>query len=93
MKARARKQCREAEAKQELDAYDDALKKARGEIFAEQEEARKVVLDERASLLKAMRGQEQEEVAEAKKRIAPSWKPGAWKLSGRRPRWPAISRA
>ncbi len=60
----------EAEAKQELDSYNDALRKARGEIYAQQEEARKVVLDERARLLKAMRGQVQVEVAAAKKRIA-----------------------
>jgi F0F1-type ATP synthase membrane subunit b/b' len=68
--ARAEAAAAEAEAKQELDSYNEALRKARGEIYAEQEEARKVVLDERARLLKAMRGRAQEDVAAAKKRIA-----------------------
>ena len=74
--ARAEAIAAEAEAKQELDSYNDALRKARGEIYAKQEEARKVVLDERARLLKAMRGQVQEEVAAAKKRIAVDLKAG-----------------
>jgi|SRR5580704_1065141 F0F1-type ATP synthase membrane subunit b/b' len=68
--ARAEAAAAEAEAKQELDSYNEALRKARGEIYAKQDEARKVVLDERTRLLKAMRGQVQEEVADAKKRIA-----------------------
>src|SRR5271167_4021128 len=53
----------EAEARQELDAYHEALKKARGEIYAEQEAARQVVLEDRAKLLKAMRSRAMEEVA------------------------------
>jgi F0F1-type ATP synthase membrane subunit b/b' len=60
----------EAEAQQELDAYRDALRKARGEIYAEQEASRQVALDSRAQLLKAMRGRAQEDVATAKRRIA-----------------------
>jgi F0F1-type ATP synthase membrane subunit b/b' len=68
--ARAEAAAAEAEAKQELDSYNDALRKARGEIYAQQEEARKVVLDERARLLKAMRARAQEDVTAAKKRIA-----------------------
>jgi len=74
--ARVEAAAAEAEAKQELDSYNDALRKARGEIYAQQEEARKVVLDERARLLKAMRGQVQQEVAEAKKRIAAEFESG-----------------
>ena len=58
----------EAEARQELDAYHEALRKARGEIYAQQEAARQVVLDERAKLLKAMRGRAMEEVAVAKQK-------------------------
>lgn len=68
--ARAEAAAAEAEAKQELDSYNDALRKARGEIYAKQEGARQAILDERARLLKAMRGQVLEEVADAKKRIA-----------------------
>lgn len=60
----------EAEAKHEADAYHEALKKARGEIYLEQEAARQTVLDERSRLLKAMRSRGQEEVEAAKKRIA-----------------------
>jgi len=60
----------EAEAKQELDAYNEALKKARAQIYAEQEAARQAVLEDRAKLLKAMRSRAMEEVAAAKKKIA-----------------------
>lgn len=67
--ARAEAAQAEAAAKQELDAYSEALRKARAEIFAEQEAARQVVLDERAQLLKSMRMREQEEVQKAKAQI------------------------
>jgi F0F1-type ATP synthase membrane subunit b/b' len=67
--ARAEAAQAELAAKQELDAYGDALRKARAEIFAEQEAARQIVLDERAQLLKAMRMREQDEVRKAKARI------------------------
>lgn len=60
----------EAEAKQEMDAYGEALRKARAEIYAEQEAARQAALDERAQLLKAMRARTQEDVEAAKGRIA-----------------------
>jgi F-type H+-transporting ATPase subunit b len=60
----------EAEAKNELDAYNDAMKKARAKIYGEQEAARQAVLNERGRLLQAMRNRVQEEVAAAKKRIA-----------------------
>jgi F0F1-type ATP synthase membrane subunit b/b' len=60
----------EAAAKKELDDYNEALRKARGEIYAEQETARQAVLDDRARLLKAMRARTQEMVEAAKKRIA-----------------------
>jgi F-type H+-transporting ATPase subunit b len=68
--ARAEAAKLEAEAKQELDAYNEALRKARGQIYAEQEQARQAVLDERARLLKAMRSRAQEEVEAAKKKLA-----------------------
>lgn len=60
----------EAAAKMELKSYHESLKKARGEIYAEQEAARQAVLDERTKLLKAIRNRAQEEVDAAKKRIA-----------------------
>ena len=60
----------EAEAGKELQDYNDRLRKVRGELYAEQEAARQVVLEERTRLLKAMRSRALEEVAEAKKKIA-----------------------
>jgi F-type H+-transporting ATPase subunit b len=68
--ARAEAAAVEAEAKQEMDAYADALRKARAEIYGEQEAARRAALEERAQLLKAMRARTQEEVDAAKERIA-----------------------
>lgn len=60
----------EAEARQELDTYNQALKSALAKIYEEQEHARQAVLDERAQLLRAMRNRSQDEVNEAKKKIA-----------------------
>jgi F-type H+-transporting ATPase subunit b len=68
--ARAEAARAEAEAKKEQEAYNEALRKARGEILAQQDAARQAVLDERQRLLKAMRSRAQEDVAAAKKRIA-----------------------
>lgn len=68
--ARAEAAAAEAGAKQELDAYNDALRKARAEIYSQQEAARQVELDNRAKLLKTMRAHAQEDVNAAKKRIA-----------------------
>jgi F-type H+-transporting ATPase subunit b len=67
----ARKEAAEVEAaaKQELDSYNEALRKARAEIYAELEAARQVALDNRAKLLKTMRARAQEEVAAAKRGI------------------------
>ncbi len=60
----------EAAAKKDLEAYHEALKKARGEIYAEQETARQAVMEERGLLLKAMRSRSHEEVSEAKRKIS-----------------------
>ncbi|MGH9714630.1 MAG: hypothetical protein ACRD5M_15145 [Candidatus Acidiferrales bacterium] len=60
----------EAEAKRELDAYNETLKQARAEIYLEQEAARQAILEDRAKLLKAMRSRAMEEVAAAKKKFA-----------------------
>ena len=59
----------EAEAKHELDTYNQTLKAALAKIYEEQELARQAVLDERAQLLRAMRTRSQDEVTEAKKKI------------------------
>jgi len=68
--ARAEAAAVEAEARHELEAYREALRKARGEIFLQQEAARQAALESRAKLLKAMRARAEEEVAAAKKRIS-----------------------
>jgi F-type H+-transporting ATPase subunit b len=60
----------EAAARQDLENYNDALRKARAEIYAEQEVARQAILAERTKNLKAMRSLAQKEVGEAKKQIA-----------------------
>jgi F-type H+-transporting ATPase subunit b len=59
----------QASANQDLQNYNEALKKARAEIYAEQEAARQSIVEERAKNLKAMRSLAQKEVAEAKKKI------------------------
>ena len=46
--ARAEAAAVEAEAKQELDTYNEALRKARAEIYGEQEATRQAALEERA---------------------------------------------
>jgi F-type H+-transporting ATPase subunit b len=68
--ARAEAAAAEAGARQELDTYNEALRKARAEIYAVQEAARQEALDSRAKLLKAMRTHAQDDVNAAKKRIA-----------------------
>jgi F-type H+-transporting ATPase subunit b len=59
----------QAAANQDLQTYNEALKKARAEIYAEQEAARQAIVEERAKNLKAMRTLAQKEVGEAKKKI------------------------
>ncbi len=59
----------QAAANQDLQNYNEALRKARAEIYAEQEAARQAIVEERAKNLKAMRSLAQKEVAEAKKKI------------------------
>ena len=60
----------EATAAEKVKQYQEALKKARAQVYAEQEAARKKVLDERAARLKEARVKAAEEVAIAKERIA-----------------------
>jgi F-type H+-transporting ATPase subunit b len=57
-------------ASEKVKQYRDALKQARAEVYAEQEAARKKLLDERANLLKEARIQSYADVARAKERVA-----------------------
>lgn len=68
--ARAEAAAVESAAKQELDTYREALRRARAEIYGQQEAARQEALEGRAKLLKAMSARAQEEVKAAKGRIA-----------------------
>src|SRR4029077_13209293 len=60
----------QAAAAEKVKQYQDALKKARAQVYAEQEAARKRLLDERAAQLKDVRTKTSHEVSVAKQRIA-----------------------
>jgi len=60
----------QAAAAEKVKQYQDALKKARAQVYAEQEAARKRLLDERAAQLKDVRTKAGNEVSVAKERIA-----------------------
>jgi F0F1-type ATP synthase membrane subunit b/b' len=92
--ARAEAARAEAEARQALDAYNEALKKVRTEIYAEQEAARQAVLEDRAKLLKAMRARALEEVAASKKKLAAEFEAARAELERQTPELAAqIARA
>ena len=55
---------------EKLRVYNEALRKVRGEIFVEQEAARRHVLDERQAAVNAARSAAQMEVQAAKKMLA-----------------------
>jgi F0F1-type ATP synthase membrane subunit b/b' len=55
---------------EKLRAYKETLRKARGEIFAEQESSRRLVLDERQNAVHAARLAAQQELKAAKKSLA-----------------------
>jgi len=57
-------------AQEKLRAYNAAMKKARAELFAEQEAARRRVLDERQATINAARTAAQRGLLEAKKAVA-----------------------
>jgi F-type H+-transporting ATPase subunit b len=57
-------------AAEKLKQYQDALKQARAQLYAEQEAARKKLLDERAAVLKDARAKSSAEVSAAKERVA-----------------------
>jgi F-type H+-transporting ATPase subunit b len=60
----------QAAAAEKVKQYQEALKQARGKVYAEQEAARKKFLDERVAQLKDARNKAAAEVGAAKERIA-----------------------
>jgi F0F1-type ATP synthase membrane subunit b/b' len=57
-------------AAEKVRQYQDALKQARGQVYAEQEAAQKKLLDERAAEIKEARTRASGEVSAAKARVA-----------------------
>jgi len=57
-------------AAEKVKQYQDALRQARGQVYAEQEAARKKLLDERATQIKEARTRASGEVTAAKARVA-----------------------
>ncbi len=68
--ARRTAEMSQAAAQEKLRAYQDALKKARTAIYAEQENARRSLLEERAALLRDTRNRSNDEVRAAKAKIS-----------------------
>jgi F-type H+-transporting ATPase subunit b len=60
----------EAAAAEKGKQYQDALRQARAQVYAEQDSARKKLLEERAALLKDARTRGAAEVGAAKERVA-----------------------
>lgn len=60
----------QAAAAEKVKQYQEALKQARGQVYAEQEVARKKLLDERAIQIKDARTNAAGEVSAAKERVA-----------------------
>lgn len=81
-KARAEAEAVQAAAKEKLHTYEDALKKARAGVFAEQEAARQAALDGRTKLLNSVRKIEQDVVRKEKERIAREFEVARAQLEG-----------
>ena len=81
-KARAEAEAVQAAAKEKVHSYEDALRKARAGVFAEQETSRQAALDERAKLLTSVRKLEQEAVRKEKERIAREFDAAKAQLEG-----------
>jgi len=60
----------DAAAADKIKQYQDALRQARAQVYAEQEAARKKLVDERAAALKEARRKASAEVASGKERVA-----------------------
>jgi|SRR5271155_3674846 len=67
--ARKAAESAQAAAADKVKQYQEALKRARAQVYAEQEAARKKLLDERAAQLKEARGKAAGEVAAGKDRV------------------------
>ena len=63
-------QAAQAAAIEKVKQYQEALRLARGQVYSEQEAARKKLLDERAAQLKEARSEAAGEVGAAKQRVA-----------------------
>lgn len=68
-KARAEAEAVQAAAKDKVHTYEDALRKARAGVFAEQEAARQTAIEERAKVLREARNSAQNQVQAEKARI------------------------
>ena len=68
--ARQEAEASRAAVQEKLRAYNAGLRKVRGEIFVEQEAARRRVLDERQSAVSTARSATQQELQAAKKALA-----------------------
>jgi F0F1-type ATP synthase membrane subunit b/b' len=68
--ARQEAESSRAAVQEKLRAYKEALRKARGEIFAGQESSRRLVLDERQDAIHAARHDAERELQAAKKILA-----------------------
>src|SRR5256714_1249080 len=68
--ARKAAEAAQAAAADKVKRYQEALKQARAQVYAEQEAARKKVLDERSATLKDARSKAAAEVTSAKGRVA-----------------------
>jgi F-type H+-transporting ATPase subunit b len=60
----------QAAASEKVRQYEEALRQAKAKVYAEQEAARKKLLDERTAVLKDARTKASEEVGKAKERVA-----------------------
>jgi F0F1-type ATP synthase membrane subunit b/b' len=69
-KARTEAEAVQAAAKDKTQSYEDALRKARVGVFAEQETVRQAALEERAKFLREARSAAQETVRAQKERIS-----------------------
>ena len=68
--ARKAAEAAQAAAGEKAKQYQEALRQERARVYAEQESARKKLLDERAALLKDARSKAAADVAAAKERVA-----------------------
>lgn len=68
--ARKEAEAARAAAEEKVRAYEDAMKKARAAVYAEQDAERKALLDRRAEQVREARRKANERVAAAKQQIA-----------------------